>query len=91
MSDQYPSRILDKIIIRVPDGMRERIRRAAEENGRSVNAEILVLLEQHYPSELKLDEYVQDIAGLIEKQPPSARDGEWQRVIDMLESIRKQR
>ena len=46
MSGDYPSRTLDKIVIRAPDGMRDRIRKAAEENGRSMNSEIVARLEE---------------------------------------------
>lgn len=69
MSDQSPSRLLDKIIIRVPEGMRDRIKRVADSNNRSVNAELLVLLDRTYPDETKLDEHLQDIADLVGKLP----------------------
>lgn len=35
----------DKYVLRMPDGMRDRIKRAAEKNNRSMNAEILARLE----------------------------------------------
>lgn len=35
----------DQFIVRLPDGMRERIRAEAEANGRSMNAEIVARLE----------------------------------------------
>ena len=47
--NDFPSRNLDKIVIRVPDGLRDRIAREAKDNGRSVNAELVRLLEAHYP------------------------------------------
>lgn len=40
-SDQFP--------LRLPDGLRDRIKRTAEGNGRSMNAEIVDALEQAYP------------------------------------------
>lgn len=45
----YPSEKQDRFIIRLPDGMRDRIRAAAEANGRSMNAEVVSVLEQHFP------------------------------------------
>ncbi|MFG6535794.1 Arc family DNA-binding protein [Sulfitobacter sp. CS16] len=39
-------------MLRLPDGMRDRIRLAAERNGRSMNSEIVALLEEHFPSPL---------------------------------------
>lgn len=40
----------NKYIVRFPDGMRDRIKEAAEKSGRSMNAEIIHRLEQslHY-------------------------------------------
>jgi hypothetical protein len=52
----FPSQNLDKIVIRVPDGLRDRIARAAKDNGRSVNAELVRLLESHYPAPPSLKE-----------------------------------
>src|SRR5690606_1002848 len=39
----------DQAMIRLPEGMRDRIKAAAERNGRSMNAEIVAALEQAYP------------------------------------------
>ncbi|MBJ2151357.1 Arc family DNA-binding protein [Paracoccus sp. IB05] len=39
----------DKFILRLPDGMRERIKAAAEANNRSMNSEVLALLEEKFP------------------------------------------
>src|ERR1044072_9195210 len=41
MSTKPPSRDLDKIIVRLPDGLRQRLADKAKENGRSVNAEVV--------------------------------------------------
>ena len=40
----------DKFIVRLPDGLRDRIRLAAESNHRSMNAEVVALLEENYPA-----------------------------------------
>jgi hypothetical protein len=45
----YPSELKDRFIIRLPDGMRDRIRLAAEAANRSMNAEILATLSEAYP------------------------------------------
>jgi len=37
----------DKYVVRLPDGLRDRIREAAAENGRSMNAEIVARLEKY--------------------------------------------
>lgn len=51
MSDdihKYPSQTADRFQVRLPDGMREQIARAAKANGRSMNAEILDRLHSPY-------------------------------------------
>lgn len=40
----------DKFMLRLPDGMRDRIKAAADANGRSMNAEIVATLEEKYPA-----------------------------------------
>src|SRR5690606_18288108 len=44
-----PSQKLDQYIVRLPDGMRDRLKAAAAANNRSMNAEIVSRLER-YPS-----------------------------------------
>lgn len=41
----YPSDKQDKFMLRLPDGMRDRIKIEAERNNRSMNAEIISRLE----------------------------------------------
>lgn len=43
-----PASEADKLIIRLPDGMREKIRRAAASNNRSMNGEVIARLEQSF-------------------------------------------
>lgn len=50
MSDMKPGRGSDQFPLRLPEGMRERIKDRAEKNGRSMNAEILAVLEREYPA-----------------------------------------
>lgn len=52
----YPSEKQDRFIVRLPDGLRDRIRAAAEANNRSMNAEVVATLEQQYPSPAALEE-----------------------------------
>lgn len=44
MADR-PTSELDKVIVRLPDGMRDQLKTIAAENGRSMNAEIVHRLE----------------------------------------------
>ncbi len=55
----------DKYVLRLPDGMRDRIKAVAEKNNRSMNAEIVKTLEYHYPEPVKLEDTVRDIQETI--------------------------
>ena len=48
MAVTFHSRTLDKFVVRLPDGMRDRIAEAAEANNRSMNAEIVARLEASF-------------------------------------------
>lgn len=49
---KYPSRLLDRFMLRMPDGMREKLADAAKANKRSVNAEVVARLEASLRSSL---------------------------------------
>lgn len=51
-----PGRGADQFPLRLPPGMRDQIKRAAEESGRSMNSEILDALREAFPEEPSLDE-----------------------------------
>lgn len=40
----------DKYVLRLPDGLRDRIKAYAERHGRSMNAEIVRVLEREFPA-----------------------------------------
>jgi hypothetical protein len=44
-----PSKQLDQFVVRLPEGMRDRIKAAAEAANRSMNAEIVATLDEKYP------------------------------------------
>lgn len=46
----HPSDLADKFMLRLPPGMRETLKEAAEENGRSMNAEIVQRLKSSLPN-----------------------------------------
>lgn len=47
----YPSEMQDRFIVRLPDGMRDKIAELAKQNSRSMNAEIVARLERSlYPA-----------------------------------------
>ncbi|MDU4001448.1 Arc family DNA-binding protein [Pluralibacter gergoviae] len=45
MSDKFPSQMQDKFTVRFPDGLRDAIAERAKANGRSMNSEIVQILE----------------------------------------------
>lgn len=51
----YPSEQADKYLLRLPDGMRERLKEAAKESNRSMNAEIVARLEQSFLTKVHAD------------------------------------
>lgn len=50
MTELRPGQGSDQFNVRFPPGMRDRIKVAADLNGRSMNAEIIATLELHYPA-----------------------------------------
>ena len=51
MEKKVVSQPQDKYVLRLPDGMRERLKAAAESNGRSMNAEIVTRLQTSFDAE----------------------------------------
>ena len=45
MSEKFPSQTQDKFTVRFPDGLRDAIAERAKANGRSMNSEIVQILE----------------------------------------------
>jgi hypothetical protein len=46
----FPSDQQDKFMLRLPEGMRDRIKAVADANNRSMNSEIVATLEEKYPA-----------------------------------------
>lgn len=69
MSKHPTGRGSEQFVVRFPDGMRDRIRAAAEENGRSMNAEIIYRLQ----TTLEMDAY-EPKANAHPEEPPSLRE-----------------
>lgn len=69
------SRDSDKFMLRLPDGMRKRIERSAKSHGRSMNSEIVATLEEHYPSDVNLDELINQTNALAKAQARAHREG----------------
>ena len=48
MRKPYPSEVQDRFIVRLPKGMRQQLANAAKTNNRSMNAELVFLLERAF-------------------------------------------
>lgn len=55
----------DQYMLRFPPGLRDRIKAAAEDHGRSMNEEIIRTLEKEYPEPWSLDQRFGDLAALM--------------------------
>lgn len=65
--------VADGFMLRLPDGMRERIKRAAKLNNRSMNSEIVAALAEHYPDPADpFDAVVEGVLDLLVS--PSGQD-----------------
>jgi len=78
MSEEVNRAWKAQYMLRMPEGLRDRIKRAAEREGRSMNAEIVRVLEREFPdAPLTAEDFVQylqdltgdmSLEGQIEKQ-----------------------
>ncbi|ARC90382.1 Arc family DNA-binding protein [Rhodovulum sp. MB263] len=85
MSDsdsKYPSELAERFQVRLPRGMRDRIKAAAEANNRSMNAEIVAALEEKFPS--PLDEGLERLVAFFDRVPKEERDAF---IFDMLDRL----
>lgn len=55
----------DKFIIRLPDGMRDRIKTYAEKHGRTMNAEIVRILEREFPEPIYYERRLSELLTII--------------------------
>ncbi|MDI6025634.1 Arc family DNA-binding protein [Corticibacterium sp. UT-5YL-CI-8] len=61
----FPSSKQDQFVLRFPDGLRDRIKASAEKHGRSMNAEIILVLEKEFPEPWPLNSRVQHLVDLL--------------------------
>lgn len=73
MAQESESRSLDKVIVRLPDGMRDRIKAAADANNRSMNAEIVAALEEKYPAPTPDDRFAELVEWLSRQDAAAQR------------------
>lgn len=73
----YPSDSADRFIVRMPDGLRDRIAHAAKANNRSMNSEVVATLEEKYPGDDEAK--IREIQAIVKKMSPEQQDAfrEW--------------
>lgn len=52
--------VVDKLVLRLPDGLRDKVKKLSEFNRRSMNSEIIMVLEKHVSDSLVLEIANQD-------------------------------
>lgn len=65
--EPYPSDVADRFMLRLPGDLRARVKAQAQRNRRSMNAEIVLMIEaglERTPSDLS------SCSGQTEKEPP---------------------
>lgn len=62
--DKYPSELAERFQIRLPAGLRDRIKAYAESHGRSMNTEIVRVLEREFPETWPLSTQITQLVEL---------------------------
>ncbi|WP_299939458.1 Arc family DNA-binding protein [uncultured Nitratireductor sp.] len=55
----------DKFVVRLPDGMRDRIKAKADRAGMSMNEAIVWCLDQYFPAPTTIDEKLNELADMV--------------------------
>ncbi|HFL5986559.1 TPA: Arc family DNA-binding protein [Klebsiella aerogenes] len=86
---KYPSQMQDKFNLRFPDGMRDAVAERAKSNGRSMNSEIVQIIEDALSGAPAVSigshkELVERYRSLAKSLPEAGNSEEWQREFDKL-------
>ena len=63
--DKFPSQTAERFQIRLPDGLRDRIKTYAEKHGRSMNTEIVRILEREFPEPIDHESRLSELLTII--------------------------
>lgn len=64
--EKYPSEMAERFQVRMPNGLRDRIKESAEKNNRSMNAEIVSALEEKFPPKvIDIETFVTFLENLV--------------------------
>ncbi|MDI7865065.1 Arc family DNA-binding protein [Rhizobiaceae bacterium n13] len=72
--DKYPSEMAERFQLRLPPGLRDRIKAYAESHGRSMNTEIVRVLEREYPEQWPVGERLTYLAEMLSILKSGASD-----------------
>lgn len=86
---KYPSQMQDKFNLRFPDGMRDAVAERAKSNGRSMNSEIVQMIEDALSGAPTVaigshKELVERYRALAKSLPEDGKSEEWQKEFDKL-------
>jgi len=70
--DKYPSETAERFQVRLPAGLRDRIKAYAEKHGRSMNTEIVRVLENEFPPPWSVEDRIEQLLGLLNVMKGSA-------------------
>lgn len=84
MPQDSPSRRQDQFVIRMPEGLRERIAQAAKDQGRSMNAEIVMTLEMTYPPTPPAEEIAPILEGVLRMSQAGKVRNQWNQLFSLL-------
>lgn len=87
MAEEQNRSFQDKFMLRLPDGLRDRIKAAADKNNRSMNAEIVSVLNAFYPERMTLEDMVEYLKELTEQSSNGTRPEIMQELEHVLELI----
>lgn len=72
--DKFPSELAERFQVRLPPGLRDRIKAYAERHGRSMNTEIVRVLENEFPEPFQIGDRLNELASLMSVLAAGASD-----------------
>ena len=84
MPQDSPSRRQDQFVIRMPEGLRDRIAQAAKDQGRSMNAELVMTLEMAYPPTPPAEEIAPILEGVLRMSQAGKVRNQWNQLHSLL-------
>lgn len=84
-NDKYPSDAAERFQVRLPPGLRDRIKAYAERHGRSMNTEIVRILEREFPEQIELDKRLEHLAEMMNILTAGRRDQRFDKFLSEFE------